>query len=614
MITAPMKRSWLALSFLALFAAVCPAESAPLSITSPHFTLVTDAGERQGRQVLDHFEHMRWTFQRLFPSLKVDPPEPMVLIAVRSGKEFQALEPSEYQAKGQLTLAGYFLSSPDKHYILLRTDTEDRHPYATVLHEYTHLQMRAGGDWLPLWLNEGLAEFYQNTEFHDKQVVIGEPSPDDILFLREHSLIPLATLLRVDHCSPYYHDENKGTIFYSESWALTHFLVVTDRQKGTQRLMDYVTRMSRHEDPVAAAEASFGDLKALQKQLESYVHAQQYMQFVLNAAAAPIDPSHFTVKALTQAEFAAQRADLLAHMGRTTEAHAQLEALAAASPSLLPVQESLGYLAWRENDLPAALRYDTRAIELGSTNFFVYFSAANMLRSSGGDAETILADLKRAAELNGAFAPALDELVQSYMQADRLDEAAAANLRSIEQEPGNFYYRLRQGDIQMRREQTDSAEAAYRVARKLAATGSEISMAQGRLEQITSMRSALRVTSSTPAAEEDVRPAVLTVEDKPRHANTAPAGTRHTAVGVLDHAECSYPAVLDLEFRAKTADKALHLFAGDFTKIALTSDSAKTEDALNPCADLNGRTARVVYANSDDKTADGQIVSIELQE
>jgi hypothetical protein len=70
-------------------------------------------------------------------------------------------------------------------------------------------------------------------------VSLGEPSRDNILLLRESRLLPLATLFTVDDKSPYYHEENKGNIFYAESWALLHFIQVKDRQDNTSRLSQY---------------------------------------------------------------------------------------------------------------------------------------------------------------------------------------------------------------------------------------------------------------------------------------------------------------------------------------------------------------------------------------
>jgi len=82
------------------------------------------------------------------------------------------------------------LRGADKNYVLMRLDAEGEHPYAVVYHEYTHLLL-SKADWMPLWMNEGLAEFYQNTDIHEKDVAMGQPSPENLLLLRQSKLMPL---------------------------------------------------------------------------------------------------------------------------------------------------------------------------------------------------------------------------------------------------------------------------------------------------------------------------------------------------------------------------------------------------------------------------------------
>jgi hypothetical protein len=157
-----------------------------IEVRSQHFSVVTNANEKQGRHVADQFERMRSVFHVQFPKLQIDPPAPIIVLAVEDEKDFRALEPEAYLAKGQLKLAGYFLRAPDKNYILLRLDAEGDHPYATVYHEYTHLLLAKAAEWLPLWLNEGLAEFYQNTEIREKEVLVGESSAENLGLLRQN--------------------------------------------------------------------------------------------------------------------------------------------------------------------------------------------------------------------------------------------------------------------------------------------------------------------------------------------------------------------------------------------------------------------------------------------
>ncbi len=153
-------------SFLLLLASVTSLvdNSGPhwTEVRSPHFGVVTNAGEKDGRRVAGQLERMRSVFHVLMPSASDDAAAPIVVLALKDQKSFRTLEPEAYQAKNQLDLAGLFLSEPNKNYILLRLDAQGDHPFATVYHEYMHYMLRKTSDWIPLWLNEGLAEFYQN--------------------------------------------------------------------------------------------------------------------------------------------------------------------------------------------------------------------------------------------------------------------------------------------------------------------------------------------------------------------------------------------------------------------------------------------------------------------
>ena len=210
-----------------------------------------------------------------------------------------------------MRLGGLFLHGPDKNYVLLRLDAEEAHPFAAIYHEYTHLQFTDDADWLPLWINEGTAEFVQNTDIRDKEVLLGEESQEDILYLRQNRLIPLPVLFKVDNKSPYYHEEQKGSVFYAESWAIAHYLYITDRQNHTDRVGAYLNLVSRHEDPVVAAEKAFGDLKHCRRRSDEYIARSTYMHFVLSSAAAPIDESAYQTQPLTLTESNAMRADFL---------------------------------------------------------------------------------------------------------------------------------------------------------------------------------------------------------------------------------------------------------------------------------------------------------------
>lgn len=284
-----------------------------IQVHSPHFTVASNSNEKQARRVADQFERMRAVFHVLLPHAELDPGAPIMVLAVNGDKEFRSLEPEVYLAKGQLKLGGLFLRTEDKNFILMRLDAEWEHPYSVVYHEYTHLLMSKSAEWLPLWLNEGLAEFYQNTDIHEKDVLLGQPSIDNTMWLRQNRLLALPILFAVDHNSPYYHEENKGSIFYAESWALVHYLRVKDFKERTNRLGDYAELLARKTDPIGAATTAFGDLNKLQQQLDLYVRGG--MAAFLMKSATEVDDSKFTSQPLTVSQADALRADFLACNG-----------------------------------------------------------------------------------------------------------------------------------------------------------------------------------------------------------------------------------------------------------------------------------------------------------
>lgn len=80
-----------------------------LEVRSPHFVVLSDSSEKQARHVADQFERMRFVFHTVLLHGIADPGTPIVVLAVKDKKDFQALEPEAYLEKGQIELAGLFL-------------------------------------------------------------------------------------------------------------------------------------------------------------------------------------------------------------------------------------------------------------------------------------------------------------------------------------------------------------------------------------------------------------------------------------------------------------------------------------------------------------------------
>ncbi len=595
-----------------------------IEIQSGHFTVITDTNEKQGRHIANQFERMRWLFQTLYPTANVDPAESTIVIAAKNEKVFETMEPAAYLAKGQMKLGGYYSHTQEKNYILLQLDTQYEHPFATVYHEYTHLQFAFAAAWMPLWLNEGLAEFMQNTEIRDKDVLLGEASVDDILYLRQNRLIPLTALFKVDAQSPYYHEEQKGSVFYAESWALTHFLMVTDHDKHTNRIGDYMTMVSQNEDPVAAAEKAFGDLRQLQKALDRYIQQASYKEFVLSSAAAPIDESAYKVKTLTQVEIDARRADVLTYVNRESEARALLEPILKADPNNVLAHETMGSLELRAGHRDEAGKWYGEAVKLNSKDYlaYYYFASLSMMAPSGPEDKAIEDSLRKAIQLNPRFAPSYDRLAVFYtMRHENLDEAHLLSVQAVKLDPGEVVFRENAANVLIDMQRYDDAVNVLKAAEKVAKNPGQVSSVQYQIEQVEryqkqraeaeAYRNAhnSNATASSYGATEVV---TVVPEERPKHPDAAKNAPKHMAVGVIHDVVCSYPMILEFEIDEATGKK-LSLYNNAMQSIDLSAFGFTPSEAMNPCKDFDGRKARVEFAESPDKSVDGQVIAIELR-
>jgi hypothetical protein len=108
-----------AVSVLFLFAVTLSASARDnashwFELRSQHFVVLTDTNEKQAHRVASQLERMRAVFHTLFPTASDSAGSPIIVLALKDKKDFQALEPEAYLAKGQLDLAGLFMRAPDK--------------------------------------------------------------------------------------------------------------------------------------------------------------------------------------------------------------------------------------------------------------------------------------------------------------------------------------------------------------------------------------------------------------------------------------------------------------------------------------------------------------------
>jgi len=183
-------------------------------------------------------------------------------------------------------LVGFFLPGDDVNYIALSLDPRGN-PYGTAFHEYVHLHVKDNIPNAPIWLNEGLAELYESLQFSGSDAVIGVPKQGYIWVLRQVEMLPLKTLFSIGTDSPYYNEQDKATIFYAESWALVHYLMLGDRARQDQ-FKKFLQRIGNGADVAKAVESAYGiTLDALEEELRAYIRRGSLTAQVITGVANP---------------------------------------------------------------------------------------------------------------------------------------------------------------------------------------------------------------------------------------------------------------------------------------------------------------------------------------
>lgn len=236
---------------------------------SDHFIIYGDG--RPGD--LEDFAHELEKFDSLLRMLWRLPENPaqrkLTIYTVGSSDEVERII-------GRPNIAGFYSPRLDGSFAVsnrIQTSQHDALSGKEVLfHEYAHHFMyRNFSVPAPSWFIEGFAEFVATAEFKKNGGwVFGKPAFHRATEVEYASRIPIRALLQFGSEA---HEKRDMTAFYGWSWALTHMLYTAEEGRGA-KVVDYLNRLNRGEENLAAAQAAFGDLDALDRKLAAYVKSR----------------------------------------------------------------------------------------------------------------------------------------------------------------------------------------------------------------------------------------------------------------------------------------------------------------------------------------------------
>lgn len=414
-----------------------------IEVHSPHFSVVTDAGEKRGRETAMRFEQMRAAFGTLMSKAKVNLPVPLEIVAFRNTKELRQFAPLW---KGKPTeVSGLFQSGSDRSFIMLDLSVEN--PWSVVFHEYAHQLMEGNlATQMDPWFEEGFAEYFSSIEVDNKQVRVGKIPNDTYVILQQDGMMKVADLFRVRQNSRTYNESgDHRTVFYAESSMVVHYLY--DNQL-LSKLPIYFDLADNKNVPVEdAIQQAFGMApQQFDKVMRNYVSSGRYRYFPLPPPPG-ITTESYTSIPVSAMQARAIMADIHLHsVDYQDKAVDEFEAIIAADPSNAAALRGLGYAALRKRDFAHAADYFRRAVQANSNDARVYYYSAllvNQEDSMTRDPDKLSSmrdDLAKSIALDPDFADAHALMAYAHMASGEREQALVSMKRAIELSPRNEQY------------------------------------------------------------------------------------------------------------------------------------------------------------------------------
>jgi Tfp pilus assembly protein PilF len=416
-------------------------------VRSQHFRVITDGSEKDARRVAREFEQIRFAMSGVYPRLRLDSGAPLLVMCPRDESSLKALAPEFWKGK-QFKPAGFFQHGWDKEYAVVRLDEIRPESYQVVYHEYVHSVMHLNIRWLPVWLDEGLADFHANTRFEKTRIYVGAPS-FRLGVLRSRPPIPLTTLLSVTPSSPYYHDEDKADLFYAQSWMLTHYLFFGPGMESGRKLLRFITLLEETEQK-KAFEQVFGDPKEVAKALEAYGRTFSLPGGYLNTPVST-EEKEFTSRRMSAAETEAELGSYHLWSHNLELARPLIEQALKDDPKLGLAHEDMAFLSFAEGKDEDAVREFAQAVALDPKLYLSLFSLTMMSPAAHSNAPADQAEVERALlkvlEQDAQFAPALVQLALIHVRRGNLEKAYQMARKAEGLEPARAGYHLLSGRI-----------------------------------------------------------------------------------------------------------------------------------------------------------------------
>ncbi|HEX9161779.1 MAG TPA: tetratricopeptide repeat protein [Thermoanaerobaculia bacterium] len=428
---------------------------------SPHFLALSGAGERRTREVVAELESVASALQQIDPQHFTAEAEPARLILFGRGRE---AAPYFDLLLGHRT-PGAFVRSPEGSGTMLIDASWTASSDRSVFHELVHDLLANSGTRLPLWLEEGVAEYFSTAQVRGRSVRVGEAMSSQFL-LRQGPLMHLPDLFAVDSSM----EIASTSFFYSESWAVVDWMMRTNRAAFYAFLAD----VDRGASSLDALRRHFNIEPAI---IERVIESRNLPPSAIQTVRLPDDAKEPEIEPLSRSDVIIELAKFLGSFEATrNDATRFLQTVIAEEPQNASAMAALAELSARERHYDEAARLYETALKVAPNDAQVRLSFAESLLGNAigpftGTVEVDASDapkFRRARQLatealaaGGDAARAYAIIGTSYLFDDDVTPGVDALRRAREMRPSRYDIALNLYALLLRSGKSDEAQKLY---------------------------------------------------------------------------------------------------------------------------------------------------------
>lgn len=252
---------------------------------SKHYRIFTNLTQRETVPYGRHMDALFEQYDKRFRGLGSKQIEKMPLYLFKTEQQYDRfLQEHDIDATHS---GGMFFVTHKLEGLATWVDSRSRRKTFEVLqHEGFHqFAWHAIGTSLPVWLNEGLAQYFEHAVLDkDGRMTLGLTSRSRIervkAAINQGDVLPIATLMRVSSeqwASVLRQKPERAKLLYAQSWSLAYFLIHGDNGEHQPKLIGYLKRLSQGERSDDALFMAFGKdgLKPLANNWRHFAANQQ---------------------------------------------------------------------------------------------------------------------------------------------------------------------------------------------------------------------------------------------------------------------------------------------------------------------------------------------------